>query len=99
MFIWLKTDQFNRRVTRPRLRIIVKETRGYPTDYLQAPSDTIKYDPESREVGCETSFFLSRLWINRIIRVSDLRGRLRLITSDDPAILIDDAKERAKLLV
>ena len=27
-----------RRVTRPRLRIIVKETRGYPTGYLRAQS-------------------------------------------------------------
>ena len=59
----IDAENDHRRVTRPRLRIIVKETRGYPTDYLQAPSDTIKYDPESREVGCETSFFLSRLWI------------------------------------
>ena len=44
---------FSRRhleVTRPRLRIIVKETRGYPTGYLQAPSDTVEYDREPHEV-------------------------------------------------
>ena len=41
----------HRGVTSPRLRIIVKETRGYLKGYLRAPSDTIKYDRESREVG------------------------------------------------
>ena len=54
----------HRRVTRQRLRIIVKKTRGYPTGYLRALSDTIQHGPESREVGCETSFFLSSLWVN-----------------------------------
>ena len=44
------TENDHRRVTRPRLRIIVKETRGYPTGYLQAPSDAIEYDRESRKV-------------------------------------------------
>ena len=53
------------RVTRPRIRIIVKETRGYPTGYLRASSDTIQHGPESRKVSCETSFFLSGLWLNR----------------------------------
>ena len=38
-----------RRVTRPRLRIIVKETRGYPTGYLRAPSDTIECGRASRQ--------------------------------------------------
>ena len=41
----------HRRVTRPRLRIIVKETRGYLTGHLRASSDTIQHGPESREVG------------------------------------------------
>ena len=40
----------HRRVTRLRLRIIVKEMRVYPTGYLRAPSDTVKYDREQREV-------------------------------------------------
>ena len=53
----------HRRVTRPRLRIIVKETRSYPTGYLRASSDTVQHGPESRKVGCETSFFLSGLWL------------------------------------
>ena len=33
----------HRGVTSLRLRIIVKETWGYPTGYLRAKSDTIKY--------------------------------------------------------
>ena len=47
----IDAENGHRRVTRPRLRIIVKETRGYPTGYLRASSDTIQHDPESREVG------------------------------------------------
>ena len=46
----IDAENDHRRVTRPRLRIIVKETRGYPTGYLRAPSDAIKYDRESRKV-------------------------------------------------
>ena len=46
----MSAENDHRRVTRPRLRIIVKETQGYPTGYLRAPSDTIEYDHESREV-------------------------------------------------
>ena len=41
----------HRRVTRPSLRIIVKETWGYLTGYLWAQSGTIGYDLGSREVG------------------------------------------------
>ena len=46
----IDAENDHRRVTRPRLRIIVKETRGYPTGYLQAPSDTIEHDRELRKV-------------------------------------------------
>ena len=52
-----------RRVTRPRLRIIVKETRRYPTGYLRAQSGTTEYDCGSREVGYETSTIPSGLWL------------------------------------
>ena len=45
--------------SRPRLRIIVKKTRGYLTGYLQAPSDTIKYGRGLRKVGCETAIVLN----------------------------------------
>ena len=62
----IAAENAHRRVTRPRLRIIVQETRGYPTGYLRASSDTIQHGPESREVGCETSFFLSSLWLSSI---------------------------------
>ena len=41
----------HRRVTRPRLRIIVKETRGIPTGYLRVPSGTIECDRELRKVS------------------------------------------------
>ena len=53
----------HRRVTSPRLRIIVKETQGYPTGYLRAKSDTIKYGRGSREVGYETAIVLNGQWI------------------------------------
>ena len=59
----IDAENDHRRVTRPRFRIIVKETRGYPTGYLQASSDTIQHGPESREGGYETSFFLGSLWL------------------------------------
>ena len=55
----MSAENDHRRVARPRLRIIVKETRGYPTGYLQAPDGAIKYDRESREVGCETAIVLN----------------------------------------
>ena len=32
------------------MRIIVKETRGYPTGYLRAQSGAIKYDREQHEL-------------------------------------------------
>ena len=59
-----------RRVTRPRLRIIVKETRDYPTGYLQASPDTVWHGPESREVGYGFSIILDGLWLNLCLIVS-----------------------------
>ena len=47
----MSAEKDHLRVTRPRLRIIVKETQGYPTGYLQAPSDTVEYDLEPRKVS------------------------------------------------
>ena len=47
----IDAENGHRRVTRTRLRIIVKETRGYPTGYLLAQSDTIKYDREPHELS------------------------------------------------
>ena len=47
----IDAENDHRRVTRPRLRIIVKDTRGYPTGYLRTPSDAVKYGRESRTVG------------------------------------------------
>ena len=55
----------HRRVTRPRLRIIVKETRGYPTGHLRAQSGTIGYDRRSREVGYDEAKPLYGLWVVR----------------------------------
>ena len=52
----------HRGVTSPCLRIIVKETRGYPTGYLRAESDTIKYGRGLREVGYETAIVLNGEW-------------------------------------
>ena len=46
----MSAENDHRRVTRPRLRIIVKETRGYPTGYLRAQSDMIEYDREQHEL-------------------------------------------------
>ena len=37
----IDAESDHRRVTRPRSRIIVKETRGYLTRYLQAQSGAI----------------------------------------------------------
>ena len=59
----MSAENDHRRVTKPRLRIIVKETRDYPTGYLRASSDTIQRGPESREVGYETSVILGGYWI------------------------------------
>ena len=53
----------HRGATSLRLRIIVKETRGYPTDYLRAPPDTITYGCGLREVGCETEIVLNGWWL------------------------------------
>ena len=49
----MDAENGHRRVTRSRLRIIVKETRGYPTGYLRAQPGTIEYDRGSREFGCD----------------------------------------------
>ena len=59
----IDAENNHRRVTRLRSRIIVKETRGYPTDRLRASSDTIQHGPESREVGCGFSIILDGLWL------------------------------------
>ena len=61
----IDADNGHRRVTRPRLRIFVKETQGYPTGYLQAPSDTIQHGPKAREVGYGFSIILGGLWLNK----------------------------------
>ena len=47
----IDAENDHRRVTRPRLRMIVKETWGYLTGYLRAQSETIECDLGSREVG------------------------------------------------
>ena len=39
----IDAENGHRRFTRPRLRIINRETRRYPTGYLRAPSGTVKY--------------------------------------------------------
>ena len=46
----IDAENGHRRVTRPRLRILVKETQGIPTGYLREPSGTVNYDPEHREL-------------------------------------------------
>ena len=43
----IDAENDHRRVTRPRLQIIVKEMRGYPTGYLRAQFGAIEYGPES----------------------------------------------------
>ena len=47
----IDAENGHRRVTRPRLRIIVKETRSNPTGYLRAPSGTVKYGRGPLEVS------------------------------------------------
>ena len=49
----IDAENGRRRVTRPRLRIIVEETRGILTGYLRALSDAVKYDRESRKVSMQ----------------------------------------------
>ena len=49
----IDAENGHRRVTRPRLRIIVEETRGILTGYLRALSDAVKYDRESRKVSMQ----------------------------------------------
>ena len=48
----IDAENDHQRVTRPRSRIIAKETWSYPTGYLRAQSETIEYDLRSREFGC-----------------------------------------------
>ena len=59
----IDAENDHRRVTRPRLRIIVENTRGYLTGYLRASSDTIQHGPESREVGYGFSMLLCGHWV------------------------------------
>ena len=47
----IDAENGHRRVTRRCSRIIVKKTRGIPTDYLRAPPDTIENDREPHEVS------------------------------------------------
>ena len=53
------------RVTRPRLRVIVKETRGIPTGYLRAPYGAVRYNRESRKVGYDEAIILGSHWLNK----------------------------------
>ena len=49
----IDAENGHRRGTRPRLRIIIKETRGYPTSYLRSPSGTVKYGLGPLKVSVE----------------------------------------------
>ena len=49
----IDAENGHRRVTRPSLRITVKETRGYLTGYLRAHSGTIEYDREQRLIALD----------------------------------------------
>ena len=49
----IDAENGHRRVTRPRLRINVEETRGILMGYLRALSDAVKYDRESRKVSMQ----------------------------------------------
>ena len=60
----MSAENDHRRVTRLRLRIVIKETQGYQTGYLQASSDTIQHGLESREVGYGFSIILCGHWVN-----------------------------------
>ena len=55
----------HRQATRSRLQIIVKDTQGYPTGYLRAKPDTIEYDRESREVGCDEAIVMNGFWLGK----------------------------------
>ena len=64
----IDAENDHRRVTRPRLRTIVKETRSYLTCYLRAQSGTIEYDRGSREVGYdEAIILLGGLWLRTFL--------------------------------
>ena len=65
----MSAENDHRRVTRPNIRIIIHETRGYLMGYLQTPSDTIQHDHESLEVGYETAMDRSNFFLlNGVIR-------------------------------
>ena len=82
----IDAENDHRRVTRPRLRIFVKETRGYPTGYLRASFDTIQHGLESRKVGYGFSIILDGLWIRQ------QHSRLNRITTTSR---VDRSPERA----
>ena len=71
----------HRRVTRACLWILVKETRGYPTGYLRAHSETVEYDRGSRKVGYETAITLGGLWIQTAKNGWQLEFKWRLVFS------------------
>ena len=91
----IDAENDHRRVTRPRSRIIVKETREYPTGYIQAQSGTAQYDRGSREVSCGEAIIPGGGWL--IIRTqkrtdADLRTCLDL-----PSFAAPDRRELAPL--
>jgi len=53
----IDAENGHRRITRPHLRIIKAETQGFPTGYLRAPSGTVKYDREQRELKAARNDF------------------------------------------
>ena len=83
----IDAENDHRRVTRPRLRIIVKETQSYLTGYLRARSDTIIHGPESREVGYGFSIILHGHWlyIDTKTTQKSLHMRLPPFSSQEPA--------------
>ena len=58
--------------------MIAKETRGIPTSYLRASSDTIQHGPESREVGCGFSIILDGLWLKQLAQRPLTRATTKL---------------------
>ena len=60
----IDAENGHRRVVKPRLRIIAKETREVPTSYLRASSGTIQHDPESRKVGYDEAITLCGQWLS-----------------------------------
>ena len=64
----IDAENGHRRVTRPRLRITAKGTRGIPMSYLRASSGTVQHGPESREVGYDEEKPLCGLWIKSFVK-------------------------------